>query len=87
MDLVDEQQVALLEVGEQAGEVARLLDHGAGGHADVAAHLRPENEGERRHQDGTQPEFGAGQRGVDQGRTLVVLHLGEFNDQDAMFAD
>ena len=46
MDLVDEQEVALLEVGQQAGEVARLLDHRAGGDAHVAAHLGAEDEGE-----------------------------------------
>jgi hypothetical protein len=46
VDLVDEQDVALLEVGEQAGEVAGLLDDGAGGDAHVAAELVAEDEGE-----------------------------------------
>jgi hypothetical protein len=46
VDLVDEEDVALLQVGQQAGEVARLLDDGAGGDADIAAELVAEDEGE-----------------------------------------
>ncbi len=47
MDLVDEEQVALLEAGEQAGEVGGFFDDRAGGDAHVAAHLGAEDEGER----------------------------------------
>ena len=39
VDLVDEQDVALLEVGEQRREVAGLGDHRAGGGAEVDAEL------------------------------------------------
>jgi hypothetical protein len=46
VDLVDEEDVALLHVGQQAGEVAGLLDDGAGGDADVAAELVAEDEGQ-----------------------------------------
>ena len=39
VDLVDEQHVAVLEIGEQRGEIARLGDHRAGGGAEADAHL------------------------------------------------
>ena len=39
MDLVDEEDVAVLEVGEQRGEIARLGDHGTGGGAEADAQL------------------------------------------------
>ena len=39
VDLVDEQHVALLEIGEQRGEVAGLGDHRAGGGAEIDAEL------------------------------------------------
>ena len=48
VDFVDEEDVALLEIGEQAGEVAGLFDHRAGGHAHVLAELVAEDEGEGR---------------------------------------
>ncbi len=48
MDLVDEQDVAVLEVGQQRGEVARLGDHRAGRGAEADAHLAGEDPGERR---------------------------------------
>ena len=47
MDLVDEEQVALFEGREETGEVGGFFDDGAGGDADVAAHLVAEDEGER----------------------------------------
>ena len=47
VDLVDEQDVAVLEVGEQRGEVARLGDHRARGRAEADAHLAREDPGER----------------------------------------
>jgi hypothetical protein len=46
VDFVDEEQVAFLEVGQQAGEVAGFFDDGAGGDADVAAEFVAEDEGE-----------------------------------------
>ena len=48
VDLVDEQDVAVLEIGEQRGEIARLGDHRAGGGAKADAHLAREDSGERR---------------------------------------
>ena len=48
VDLVDEQDVAILEVGEQRGEVARLGDHRAGGGAEADAHLARQDPGQRR---------------------------------------
>ena len=39
MDLVDEQHVVRLQVGELGGEIARLLDHRARGRAEADAHL------------------------------------------------
>jgi hypothetical protein len=46
VDFVDEQDVALLEVREQACEVAGFFHHGAGGDADVAFHFLTEDERE-----------------------------------------
>ena len=48
VDLVDEQDVAVLEIGQQRGEVARLGDHRARGRAEADAHLARKNSGERR---------------------------------------
>ena len=48
MDLVDEQDVAVLEVGQQRGEVAGLGDHRAGRGAEADAHLAREDAGQRR---------------------------------------
>ena len=39
MDLVDEQHVAVFEIGEQRGEIAGLGDHRAGGRAEIHAEL------------------------------------------------
>ena len=39
MDLVDEQHVVRLQVGQQRGQVAGALDHRAGGLAQVDAQL------------------------------------------------
>ena len=39
VDLVDEQDVALFEIGEQRGEVAGLGDHRPGGGAEIDAEL------------------------------------------------
>ena len=43
VDLVDEEDVPLLERSEHAGEVAFLLDYGAGGAADIYGHLLGED--------------------------------------------
>ena len=48
VDLVDEQDVALLEAGEDRGEVARPLDRRAGRVADVHAELAGDDRRERR---------------------------------------
>ena len=47
VNLVDEEDVALLQVGEERGEVAGLLDDGAGGRAQLRAHLVGDDDGER----------------------------------------
>lgn len=47
VDFVDEEDVAFLEIREEAGEVAGFFDDGAGGDADVFAELVAEDEGER----------------------------------------
>ena len=39
MDFVDEQDVALFEIGQKCGEIAGLGDHGAGGGAKADAEL------------------------------------------------
>jgi hypothetical protein len=43
MDLVDEQYVARLQVGEECGEIARSLEHRAGRLAQIDAELGGEN--------------------------------------------
>ena len=46
MYLVDEQDVALFEIGEYGGEVAGLLDGGTRGRSDIHAHLVSDDGGE-----------------------------------------
>ncbi len=48
VDLVDEQDVAVLEIGQQRREVARLGDDRARGGAEADPHLAGEDSGERR---------------------------------------
>ena len=48
MDLVDEEDIAVLQIGEQRGEVARLGDHRAGGGAEADPHLARDDLRERR---------------------------------------
>jgi hypothetical protein len=45
VDFVDEQDVALAEPGEQAHQVARLLQHRTGGGAELDPHLLREQDG------------------------------------------
>ena len=47
MDLVDEEDVAVLEIGEEGGEVAGLGDHRARGGAEIDAELARHDLGER----------------------------------------
>ena len=47
VDLVDEEDVAGLEVGEHRRQIARPLDHRAGGRADADPHLARDDVGER----------------------------------------
>ncbi len=47
MDLVDEKHVALLEVGEQRGQVAGLLNHRAGSSADAYTQFGGDDVGKR----------------------------------------
>ena len=60
MDLVNKQHIALLQVGQQGGQVAGLLDGGAGGDADLHPHLLGHN---------------AGQRGLAQAGRAVEQHM------------
>ena len=48
MDLIDEQDVALIEVGQDRGQVARPLDGRTAGGVDVHAELAGDDVGERR---------------------------------------
>ena len=48
MDLVDEEDSARREVREQAREIARLLEHGAGGELDPDTEFPGKEEGKRR---------------------------------------
>ena len=48
MDLVDEQDVAILEIGEECSKVARLGDHRPRGGAEADAHLAREDASDRR---------------------------------------
>jgi hypothetical protein len=78
VDLVDEEDVALLEAGEQAGEITGFLDHGAGGDADAFAKLMAEDEGE-----GGLAEAGrAGEEDVVEG--LAALLGGADHDLQAL---
>ena len=47
MDLVDEENVAILEIGEEGGEVAGLGDNRAGRGAEADPHFAREDPGER----------------------------------------
>ena len=48
MDFVDEQNVALFEIGEDRGEIARLGDHRARGRAEIDAEFARDDLRERR---------------------------------------
>ena len=90
MDFVNEQDVALLEVGQQAGEVAGFLDGRAAGALEVGAHGLGEDVGqgglaeagraaEQDVVDGFLPAFG---RGDGDFQALLDLELaGEFREQ------
>ena len=82
MDLVDEQDVAILEVGEQRGEVARLGDHRARGRAEADAHLAREDLGQRRLAEPRRAveqhmveRFAAALRGVDEHPQVLPRRL------------
>ena len=47
MDLIDEQHVARLEIGQQRGEIAGPLQHGTGSLAQIHAQFAGEDVGER----------------------------------------
>ena len=48
MDLVDEEHIALLQIGQQGGKVAGLLDGGAAGDANLDSHLVGDDARQRR---------------------------------------
>ena len=56
VDLVDEQNVALLEIGEDRRKVARLRDDGAGGRAEADPHLARDDLGKRRLAEARRPD-------------------------------
>ena len=56
VDLVDEQDVAILEIGEQGGEIARLGDHRPGGGAEADAELARDDLRQRRLAEPRRPE-------------------------------
>ena len=47
MDLINEQDITLLQIGQQSGKIAGLFDGRAGGNADLHAHLLRHNAGQR----------------------------------------
>ena len=62
VDLVDEQHVARVEVGQQSGQVAGLVQHGARRDAQLRSHLVGDD---------------VGQRGLSQARRSVQQHVVE----------
>ena len=60
MDLIHEQDVVFVEVGQQRRQIAGLFDSRAGGDADIDAHLLGDD---------------AGQRGLAQARRAVEQHM------------
>ena len=56
VDLVDEEDLAVVEGGQEGGEVARPLDHGAGGALDRHAELDRDHVGEARLADAGRAE-------------------------------
>ncbi len=60
MNLVDEEHVAGIEVGEQAGQVARLVEHGARCSLELRTHLVGDD---------------VRQRGLAQSRRAVQQHM------------
>jgi hypothetical protein len=56
VDLVDEEDVAILEIGEQGGEIAGLGDHRPRGGAKADAELARDDLGERRLAEPRRPE-------------------------------
>ena len=82
VDLVDEEDVALLEVGEQRGEVAGLGDHrtrgGAEVHAELARHdlrQRGLSQPRRPHEQDVVEGFLAGTRRLDEHRQVGACLL------------
>ena len=47
MDLINEQDITLLQIGQQGGKIAGLFDGRAGGNADLHTHLLRHNAGQR----------------------------------------
>ncbi len=79
VDLVDEQDVARLEVGEQRSQVARALQHRPGGLAQVDLHLPGDDVRQRRLAQARRPEqqhvvqcLAPAARGLDEDLQLVA---------------
>ena len=47
VDFIDEKDIALFEIGQEGGKIARALDHRTGSGFDAHAHLAPDDVGER----------------------------------------
>ncbi len=56
VDLVDEQNVALLEIGQERREIARLRDHRTGGRAEIHPQFARHDLGERRLAQARRPD-------------------------------
>ena len=56
MDLIDEQHIARLQVGQQRGQVAGPLEHRTGGLAQIDAQLGGDDVGQRRLAQARWPE-------------------------------
>ena len=79
MDLVDEEDVARLEVGELRREVARLGDHRPGGRAEIDAEFACDDLRQRRL---------AESRGADEQHVIerLAARLGRFDEHLQVFA-
>ena len=79
MDLVDEQDVARFEIGQQRGQVAGTLQHRAGGLAQVDAHLLGQDMRQRGLAEARRPEdqhviqrIATATRGLDRDAQLLT---------------
>ena len=79
MDLVDKEDIAFVEVGQEGGEVAGLFDGGAGGGADLDVHLGGDDAGQsgfpeagRAVEQDMVERFAAAAGGLDEDREVIL---------------